>query len=72
LQLDLDDLKNKSELVSLVYGDSERWVKERASRMPDLPVKKTLKILFQSGLLATRGHAVQLWKDFWERKKAPA
>ena len=72
LQLDLDELKHKSELVSLVYGDSERWVKERADRMPDLPVKKTLKILFRSGILATKGHVVQLWKDFWERKKAPA
>lgn len=72
LQLDLEDLKHKTELVSLVYGDSERWVRERDKRMPNHSVKKTLKILFHSGIMATRGHVVQLWKDFWERKKAPA
>ncbi len=72
LQLDLEDVNNKSLLVSLVYGDSQRWVDERADRMPNYPVKKTLKILFRSGIVATRGHFVQLWKDFWARKKVAA
>lgn len=61
LRVILDDLEVKRDLVSLVYGDSEHWVRERESRQPDLPVKKTLAILFGSGIRACKAHTKQIW-----------
>lgn len=68
LKVHLDDLDVKRDLVSLVYGDSEHWVKERAARQPDWPVRKTLKFLFGSGIQASRDHVKQLWKNLFASK----
>ena len=65
MQVNLEEIEHKRSLVSLVYGDSERWVAERASRQPDLPVKETLKILFGSGIRSANGHFRHWWRDTW-------
>lgn len=63
VRVEADDLEHKRGLVSLVYGDSQRWVDERASRMPDLPVLDTLKFLFGSGIRAALAHGRHWWRD---------
>jgi cellulose synthase (UDP-forming) len=66
LKINMEQMEHKRALVSLVYGDSERWVAERASRMPDLPVMDTLKILFGSGIRASSAHLNHWWRDLWK------
>lgn len=66
MQVNLEELEHKKALVSLVYGDSERWVAERASRMPDLPVMDTLRILFGSGIKSSAAHLRHWWRDTWK------
>ncbi|MDP2609822.1 PilZ domain-containing protein [Oceanobacter sp. 1_MG-2023] len=63
IKVDLHELDHKRQLVALVYGDSELWVKERAARMPTCTVRETLWFLFSSGARSSAAHFRQLWID---------